>query len=199
MYKAVREATMSAAVHERIRIIHLSLQRTHIHMIVEAAGREALARGMQGFKIAAAREINKALGKALVRDADKPSSRRAGELAVGRRGRCPRRRGRVFTERYYFEVITTPTQAHRTLRYVLSNWRRHGEDRHGVASTWLVDPFSSGILFPHWRELADRHVMWPIREGYDPLFVYLPKTWLLTDGWRRVGPISARAVPVGTC
>src|SRR6185436_891021 len=34
MYKAMREATIVAAVRERIRIVHISLQRTHVHLLV---------------------------------------------------------------------------------------------------------------------------------------------------------------------
>src|SRR6185503_3578240 len=36
MYRAMREATIVAAVRERIRIVHVSLQRTHVHLLVEA-------------------------------------------------------------------------------------------------------------------------------------------------------------------
>jgi Mg-chelatase subunit ChlD len=50
MYKAVRDATVVAAVRERIRIVHVSVQRTHLHLIVEAEGKLALARGIQGFQ-----------------------------------------------------------------------------------------------------------------------------------------------------
>jgi hypothetical protein len=76
-----------------------------------------------------------------------------------------------------------------------SNFRKHGEDREGLASTWLVDPFSTGILFPGWSELQDRPWMWPIRETYDPLIVRTPESWLLRDGWKLAGAISAREVP----
>ena len=82
------------------------------------------------------------------------------------------------------------------LEPALSNWRKHGEDREGLPSTWLVDPFSSGILFPDWKELEDKVWMWPIRETYDPLVVLRPRTWLLSEGWKLAGgPISARDVP----
>lgn len=37
--------------------------------------------------------------------------------------------------------------------------------------------------------------MWPIRETYDPLVVRRPQTWLLREGWKRQGSISAREVP----
>jgi REP element-mobilizing transposase RayT len=174
IYKAIRNATITAALRERFRIIHVSVQRTHVHMIVEAATKVALARGMQGFEIAAARNINTMLGS-------------------GKRRRC----GQVFADRYHVKVIKSPRQAHHALRYVLCNWRHHDEDKQGLASTWLVDPFSTGILFPDWKELEDKDLMWPIRETYDPLVVFRPSTWLLREAWKRHGSISARDVPGG--
>jgi REP element-mobilizing transposase RayT len=173
LYKAMRDASITAAVRERFRIVHISLQRTHVHMLVEAEHKAALSRGMQGFQISAARNVNTALGD-------------------GER----RRRGKVFADRYHLEVITTPTRARHAIGYVLSNWRKHGEDRDGLPSTWLVDPFSTGILFPDWKELQDQAWMWPVRETYDPLVVRRPQTWLLREGWKLGGgAISARDVP----
>jgi REP element-mobilizing transposase RayT len=172
MYRAMRAASITAALREWFRIVHISLQRTHVHMIVEAEDPAALARGMQGFQISAARHINTALGD---------------------HGR--RRRGKVFADRYHLEVITTPTRARHAISYVLSNWRKHGEDRDGLPSTWLVDPFSSGISFPDWKELQDQACMWPIRETYDPLIIRRATTWLLAEGWKLAGEISAREVP----
>jgi hypothetical protein len=172
MYHAMREATIVAAVRERVRIVHISLQRTHVHLLVEADGKEALARGMQGFQISAARNINTLLGSG-----------------------CRRRRGRVFVDRYHLEVITSPRRARHALSYVLNNWRRHREDQQGIASTWLIDPFGSGISFPDWQELEDKDVMWPMRATYDPLMVRRPASWLLREGWKLAGSISARDVP----
>jgi hypothetical protein len=37
--------------------------------------------------------------------------------------------------------------------------------------------------------------MWTAPDGYDPLVVYQPRSWLLREGWTRAGSISARAVP----
>src|ERR1041384_4153597 len=62
MYKALRDATIIAALRERFRIVHISLQRTHVHLVIEAEHKAALARGMQGFTISAARNINTAMG-----------------------------------------------------------------------------------------------------------------------------------------
>jgi REP element-mobilizing transposase RayT len=173
LYKAMRDATITAALREWFRIVHISLQRNHVHLLVEAEHKAALSRGMQGFLISAARHINTALGDG-----------------------ARRRRGKVFADRYHVEVITTPTRARHAISYLLGNWRKHGEDRQGLASTWLVDPFSSAIMFPDWQELEGQAWMWPIRETYDPLMVRRPQTWLLREGWKRAGDaISARTVP----
>jgi hypothetical protein len=98
------------------------------------------------------------------------------------------------SDRYHLEVITSPRRARHALSYVLII-RKHGEDRSGLPSTWLVDPFSSGISFPDWQELEDKAVMWPLRETYDPLVVRRPRSWVLREGWKKHGPISARDVP----
>src|SRR5215467_4349000 len=99
LYKAMRDATITAALRERFRIVHISIQRTHIHMLVEADNKLALARGMQGFQISAARNINTLLGV----------------------DRFRRRRGSVFADRYHLEVITSPRRARHALSYVLNN------------------------------------------------------------------------------
>src|ERR1044071_1802788 len=105
LYKAVREATITAALRERIRIVHICIQRMHVHLLVEAEDGLALARGMQGFTISASRHVNTA-------------------LAIGGQ----RRRGRVFADRYHLEVITSPRRTRHALSYLLNNWRKHGED-----------------------------------------------------------------------
>jgi len=89
-YKAVREATLTTARREDFRIVHLSIQRNHLHLLVEADHKGALASGMQGFQISAAKHLNAAISR------DRPG---------------PRRRGAVFPDRYYAEIIKTPTQA----------------------------------------------------------------------------------------
>jgi REP element-mobilizing transposase RayT len=172
-YRAVREATLTAAMRGVIRIVHVSLQRTHVHMLVEAKDKDSLASGMQGFQVSAAKHLNAAIGNA-----------RGGQ----------RRRGTVFPDRYHAEIITSPTQARHTISYVLSNWRRHKEDRGELAHA-NVDPFSSAIGFPDWAERADKAFLWRGPEDYDPLVVYQPQTWLLKAGWKKAGAISYREVP----
>jgi len=172
-YRAVRAATIVVAERDDFRIVHLSLQRTHIHMLVEAADRRALARGMQSFQISAAKQLNRAISK------DRPG---------------PRRRGRVFSDRYYAEVITSPRQARHALAYVLQNWRKHHEDRDTRFVGWDFDWFSSAWVFPDWLECTDPFFH-PPPPTYEPLIVRRPTTWLLSIGWKRYGLISYREVP----
>src|SRR5882672_10797587 len=39
VYHAIREATLTTARREDFRIVHLSIQRTHVHLLVEAKDR----------------------------------------------------------------------------------------------------------------------------------------------------------------
>jgi REP element-mobilizing transposase RayT len=122
-YRAVRGAVATCLGRRDFRIIHLSIQRNHIHSIVEAHDKYALANGLRAFMISATRRLNGPLG----------------------------RRGTVFTQRYHAVQIKTPIQARAALAYVLNNWRRHGEDAAGSSLHHAyIDPFSTGILFDGW-------------------------------------------------
>jgi REP element-mobilizing transposase RayT len=81
------------------RICHISIQRDHIHLIVEAENKAALARGLQGFQVSCAKQIN---------------------------GRM-KRTGQVFADRYHMRVLTNPTMVRNAIRYVLNNARHHKE------------------------------------------------------------------------
>ena len=183
MYQALRDATIAVALRElnfaepenAFRIVHISIQNTHVHLLVEAGSKEALSRGMQSFQISAAKHINRKYSE--------------------RRGLARRRRGNVFVDRYFEEVITTPRRARHALSYVLNNWRKHREDRARWAATWKVDPYSTGVVFEGWKGREDAEVMWKWRGTYDPLVVYVPRTWLLREGWLKHGRIGFHEVP----
>lgn len=128
VYRAVRTATIVLGKREDVRIVHVSIQRTHLHLLVEAEHRLALADGMKAFQISAAKQINR-----LLRTGDE------------------RRRGQVFADRYHTEVISTARAAHDVLDYVMNNWRKHGEDRAEPARAWRIDPFSTAAQL--WPEL----------------------------------------------
>jgi len=96
VYHAIREALAKV---KWVRIVHMSIQQSHVHLIVEAQHAANLARGMKSFQISAAKKINVALG-------------RAG--------------GQVFADRYHATPLGTPRQVRNCIAYVLNNWRHHG-------------------------------------------------------------------------
>jgi REP element-mobilizing transposase RayT len=173
MRLAIRWATLAAARHEQFRIVHFSIQHNHIHLLVEAEHKTALARGMQGFQISAAKHINRSIRE------------RTGK----------KRKGGVFADRYHSRALTSPRAVRHALAYVLNNWRRHQEDRAHKARNWKLDPFSTAIDFPGWRELGDSPFLYRAPPGYEAMIVWRPRTWLLSEGWKRHGMISVYDVP----
>jgi REP element-mobilizing transposase RayT len=175
LYLALREATIVTAKREDFRIVHMSVQRDHIHLIVEADSKAALSKGVQGFSISAARQINRAI------------TARGGD----------RRTGKVISDRFHARPLTNPRVVRNTIAYLLNNFRHHREDQASFARTWRVDPFSSGPVFTGWKELEESPVLWPLRASYHPLLVRRPQTWLLRN-WDRFHPlISTHEVPGG--
>ena len=94
-YLALREATIVTAKREDFRLNHMSIQRDHIHLIVEADSKRALSKGLQGFSISAARQINKAI------------TERGGD----------RRTGKVIADRYHARPLTSPRAVRNTIAY----------------------------------------------------------------------------------
>jgi putative transposase len=141
---------------------------------VEAKSKAALASGMQGFQISAAKHLNAAISK-------------------GRPG--PRRSGTVFPDRYHAVVIDSPRQARHALAYVINNWRKHGEDRGEVTRRWDVDWYSSGAMFPDWLESGSKGFVLRGPPELPPMLVGAPRTWMLREGWKKHGAISCREVP----
>ena len=90
-FAAIRAAMRAMGAKLDFRVVHASIQKNHLHFLVEAADRKALTRGMQAFAISLARRINVTCG----------------------------RRGKVFAHRYHATTITNPLQARNALAYVL--------------------------------------------------------------------------------
>jgi hypothetical protein len=130
------------------RLVHYSVQRRHLHLIVEARSAQALSRGLQGLSIRLAKRLNRSLV----------------------------RRGRVFVDRYFGRILKNPRQVRNTLCYVLNNFRRHEQRRENVriSRDW-VDGLSSGRWFDGWRDrTAELHAQtavatartWLLRVGW---------------------------------
>ena len=172
-YQAMRWALLRSLCRHDFRVVHLSIQGNHVHLLCEADDCKALANGVRALCISAARRLN---------------------LAVTVESGTPRR-GQVFSDRYHATTITGPRQARHALAYVLNNWRRHKDDRAAFARRpAAVDPYSSAVWFTGWRERDGVPFAWP--KGYEPLPVARPQTWLLAQGWKRGGaPPSLWQVP----
>lgn len=111
-----RATLRQACERGEFRVCHYSIQRDHLHLIVEAAGREALGRGMKSVAARLARAVNRVFG----------------------------RTGRVLFGRYHLQILRSPRQVRNALAYVLLNARKHWRQRNGVAPPVRLDAASSG-------------------------------------------------------
>jgi REP element-mobilizing transposase RayT len=105
------------------RVCHYSIQRDHLHLVVEAAGKEALGRGMKSVGIRLARTVNRIFGRS----------------------------GPVLFGRYHLRVLRTPREVRHALAYVLLNARKHWRQRSGIAPPVVLDIASSGAWFDGWK------------------------------------------------
>jgi hypothetical protein len=96
VFPAVRSA-LRASSRADFRILEFSVQKDHVHLIVEADHRRALSGGLRGVAIRLARAVNRVLG----------------------------RRGRVWDDRYHARSLTSPRAVRHALVYVLANFRKH--------------------------------------------------------------------------
>jgi REP element-mobilizing transposase RayT len=122
-YEAIRAALLHFVEGASFRVVHISVQPNHLHLIVEAANKDALRRGLQRFAIRAARALNAEFG----------------------------REGKVFAFRYNAKQIKTALYARNALSYVLNNWRRHRLDR-GRELGMPFDHYSSAWAFGGWSK-----------------------------------------------
>ena len=105
------------------RVCHYAIQRDHVHLVVEATGKDALGRGMNAVAARLARAVNRVF----------------------------QRKGRVLYGRYHLRVLRTPREVRRALAYVLLNARKHWRQRMGAAPPLRLDEASSAAWFDGWR------------------------------------------------
>ena len=125
VFRAVRSALAQARERFGMRVVHYSVQSNHVHLIVEAADRRALTRGMQGLAIRLARRVNASV----------------------------ERKGRLWNDRYHARALRTPLQVRRVLVYVLRNDQRHWAQGGLSLPPWRLDPCSSAASFDGFRPL----------------------------------------------
>lgn len=108
----------------RFRVVHYSIQSSHVHLIVEAASAADLGAGMKSIAARLARAVNRVFG------------------------RC----GAVLRDRYHHHVLRTPREVRNALAYVLLNARRHAAKFGGpIRRLAGIDPASSGRWFNGWK------------------------------------------------
>ena len=97
LFPSLRSA-LARSSRAAFRVLEFSVQRDHVHMLVESDGSTAaFARGVQGLAIRLAKAVNRALA----------------------------RHGRVWGERYHARKLATPREVRNALVYVLQNARKH--------------------------------------------------------------------------
>ncbi len=82
-----------------LRVLHYSILKDHVHMIVEARDNEELAAGMRSFGCRFGKGLRKIFGGV----------------------------GAVFAGRYHLHVLKTPTEVRNALAYVLQNLAKHSK------------------------------------------------------------------------
>ena len=160
-------SAIRAAQRQTFRVVEFSVQDGHVHLITESAGWKALSDGTRALEIRIARAINRVLG----------------------------RKGRVFGDRYHARALGSPREVRNALVYVLQNARKHLAQRGVVLRRDWLDRFSSAPFFDGW-DRSSASAAAALRElirTEDPRS--RPKTWLLTQGWKRSGLLRATEIP----
>ena len=122
--RGFRVTLSQACARHGFRVVHYSIQRDHVHRLVEAHDKYTIACGM------------KSVGA------------RLGKLA----NRLFRRKGKVLDGRYHLRPLRTPLEVRRVLSYVLLNHRHHAAMRgRPLRQHAGPDPASSGRWFDGWR------------------------------------------------
>ena len=109
------------------RLCQYSIQRDHVHLLVEARDEGALGRGMKALGARLARAVNRVF----------------------------RRRGPVVLDRYHLRILETPREVRNALSYVLNNGAKHAR-KLGIRVSNRVDPASSGRWFDGWVSRKER-------------------------------------------
>ena len=97
LVRALQATLREACDQGHFRVVEFSIQGDHLHLLVEAADRRALGRGMKSIAARVARAVNRVLGRS----------------------------GPVLRDRYHLHVLRTPLEVRRALCYVINNARKH--------------------------------------------------------------------------
>ncbi len=167
----------------RFRVVHFSVQRDHVHLVVEAQNARALSSGMRSVAIRVARYVNDLLS----------------------------RRGSLWADRWHGRALTSPREVRNVLLYVLANFRKHGRGelsagldayssaawfdgwREWAPSSGLPPPLA-GPRRPSWlRQVTGTGADTDgARNEVEACPVLASRTWLGGQGWRRYGLLGLK-------
>ena len=209
-FAIVRRAIQAASERPEFRVIHYSIQSNHLHLIVEAADRRMLSKGMSALLVRIARGLN----------------------------RLWQHTGAIFADRFHERALRTPTEVRNSLVYVLQNARKHGIHASGpdayssgpwfdgwrgmpglrealarqcsriettllrvwerVLREWKAGARSGTAGSPLPKRMQAQTHSGPVRSAAGcslSLQAAAPKTWLLSIGWRRNGWLDIEERP----
>ncbi len=95
--RVIERTLRGGASREGFRVVKVSIQGNHIHLLVEADDKRALSSGMRGLSIRLAKGMN----------------------------RLMRSHGRVVGDRYHARALATPTEVRTVMHYLEHNRRHH--------------------------------------------------------------------------
>jgi hypothetical protein len=150
-------------------VLHYSVQRDHVHLLVEAQDKRALSSGVRSIAIRIARYVNDLLS----------------------------RRGPLWATRWHGRALRTPREVRAALVYVLANFRKHagrlvGAGVDGFSSGARFDGWRG--YAPHGGRAPPFACGAALMRADEPE-VAAPRTWLGRVGWRRYGLIGIMEGP----
>jgi REP element-mobilizing transposase RayT len=162
VFPTIRLALQRAAQRDpaRFRLLHFSVQRDHVRLLVEASDKRALSSGVRSIAIRIARYVNDLLS----------------------------RRGPLWGDRWHGRALTSPSEVRNVLVYVLANFRKHARSsvRPGIdpysSGAWF-DGWAA------WEPGSERAPPFSQRPSWHSMdcTVSAARSWLARTGWRHRG------------
>jgi REP element-mobilizing transposase RayT len=131
---ALKLAIFGGADRFGVRVVQLSVQGNHLHLLVEAPDQIALGRAMKGLGVRIARRMNAMM----------------------------KRSGRVIGDRYHARRLKTPTEVRNAMHYIRYNHQHHGLGRgvdeysSEVMFAGLVAPARLWLVTVGWKRARGR-------------------------------------------
>ena len=135
-FRVVEKALGKGASRFGARVVEISVQGNHIHLLVEAKETKGFCRAMKGLSVRLAKGLNKVMQG---------------------------RKGRVIADRYHAHWLRTPSEARNALSCVRSNHRKHLAALGQYLPATDIDTYSSAS--PKVAQLLPKASTWLLTQG----------------------------------